>query len=1058
MKTLAILTALLLLVTINLNAQTLEWAKSLGGINTEAGKSMVIDASGNIYTTGFFNGTTDFDPGSGIFNLTTVGSEDIFISKLDALGNFVWAKSMGSIFNDIAYSIAVDVSGNVYTTGSFKGTMDFDPGAGTYYLNCLGTNAMFISKLDALGNFIYAKLIDGTGWDSGASIAIDATSNIYTTGCFEGTVDFDPGPGVYNLSSTGLNDIFISKLDASGNFVYAKSMGGIEVDQGLSIAVDTFGNVYTTGCFRGTGDFKPGAGTYNLISEGFEDIFVSKYDALGNFVWAKSMGGTSADFGYSINIDVLGNVYTTGYFFVTVDFDPGVGISNLSSIGASDIYILKLDASGNFVWAKSMGGINPEIGYSIDLDNSANVYITGFFSEAVDFDPGPGTFNLTSAGLGDVFICKIDNLGNFIWAKSIGGIDNDYGYSIEVDASNNIFTTGYFNGPTDFDLGVGTFNLTSAGNNDIFILKLKQQGVVGFVYNDINQNCIRDINETGLQNRFVIINPGNIVAQTNESGVWVVDSLPIGTYTATFDTSGNWQATCPVVQTFTVTNANEITFAPDFGLVSTQPCASPNVTINIPSIRPCFSNQFVYVNACNLHIATGALNNAYVDVELDSLITPQSASITYTSLENNKYRFQIGNLNPGQCVNFTINCNISCNVLLGQTICMKANLYPADSCVFDTIPTPFPGNFTPCTLPWDHSSLNVEGYCQNDSIYFVITNTGQFGGGDMDCFSPVRIYIDGVYVILDSIQLVGGDSIVFAFAGDGRTWRLEANQHPLHPGNSHPNATVEACGDTSNWTPDFVNIFPPDDADPVVDIYCGIVTGSYDPNDKTGYPTGVTTEHYIMPNQQLQYVINFQNTGTDTAFTIVVRDTLDLNLDIFSVVSGVASNNYNFQMYGPRVLEWTFYNILLPDSGHNEAGSHGFVTFTVNQNNNLPNNTKIYNSAEIYFDNNAPVITNQTMHTINDGIQTILTVKPITKGETNNISVYPNPVSSEISIITNKDFTGKEYQICDIYGRVVITGKLLKEITKQNVEKLENGIYILKINCENINTFKVVKN
>jgi len=361
-------------------------------------------------------------------------------------------------------------------------------------------------------------------------------------------------------------------------------------------------------------------------------------------------------------------------------------------------------------------------------------------------------------------------------------------------------------------------------------------------------------------------------------------------------------------------------------------------------------------------------------------------------------------------------------------------------------------------LPWDHSSLQVDGYCLNDSIYFVVTNTGVFGNGDMDCFSPVRIYIDGVYVTLDSIQLVGGDSIVFAFAGDGRTWRLEADQHPLHPGNSHPNATVEACGDTSNWTSGFVNVLPPDDADPVVDIYCGVVTGSYDPNDKTGYPTGVTTEHYIMPNQQLQYVIRFQNTGTDTAFTIIVRDTLDMNIDIFSVISGVASHSYNFQMYGPRVLEWTFYNILLPDSNHNEAESHGFVTFTVNQNNNLPNNTKIYNSADIYFDYNAPVITNQTVHTVNDMIQTILQVEPVNQNKFSDILVYPNPAKNELNIVTTTEMKNKEYQLCDIYGRKIFTGKLKKDITTLSVENMANGIYILQINGENKNTFKIIKN
>ncbi|OFX34249.1 MAG: hypothetical protein A2X08_02320 [Bacteroidetes bacterium GWA2_32_17] len=1058
MKNLKLLTALLLLATINLNAQTLEWAKKLAGTNNNYSLSIKIDNSGNVYTSGSFQETVDFNPGVGTFNLTSMGNYDIFIYKSDAFGNFIWAKSIGGINDDYGFSIAIDVFDNVYIIGYFDGTVDFDPGLGTYNLTSAGNDDIFISKLNASGNFVWARAMGGMYYDFGYSIALDTYGNIYTTGTFYGTADFDPGYETFNLTSLVSNDIFISKLDSSGNFVWAKSIGGTSNNCGNSITIDISGNIYITGYFSGTCDFDPGTGTFNLTSVGNNDIFISKIDTSGNFIWAKTIGGIGEDYGYSIVLDGSGNIFTTGYYSFTADFDPDTGTFYLNSVGSFDIFVSKYDNLGNFIFAKSMGGTGNDYGLSIALDNSSNLYVTGEFDGIVDFDPGVGVFNLTSVGLYDIFINKLDANGNFVLGCSFGGINSDGGISIVVDISSNVYTTGGFSGTTDFDPGAGTFNLTADINGDMFVLKLRQKGVCNVVFNDINQNCTRDANEIGLQNRFVTINPGNIITQTNEAGVWVIDSLPVGTYTATADTSGNWLTTCPVTQIFTVTNPNEITFVPDFGFVSTQPCASPDVSVNMPFMRPCFSNQIVYINACNQNIATGALNSAFVDVELDSLITPDSASLSFTSIGNNIYRFQIGNLNPGQCVNFTINCSVSCNAVLGQTLCMQANLYPADTCVFDTIPTPYPGDFTPCTLPWDHSSLNIDGYCQNDSIYFVVTNTGVFGNGDMDCFSPVRIYIDGVYTTLDSIQLVGGDNIVFAFAGDGRTWRLEADQHPLHPGNSHPNATVEACGDTSNWTSNLVNVFPPDDADPVVDIYCGVVTGSYDPNDKTGYPTGVTTEHYIMPNQQLQYVIRFQNTGTDTAFTIVVRDTLDMNLDIFSVIPGVASHNYNFQMYGPHVLEWTFYNILLPDSNHNEAGSHGFVTYTVNQNNNLPNNTKIYNSADIYFDYNAPVITNQTVHTVNDMIQTVLQVKPVNANKFSNILVYPNPAKNELNIVTNKDLIGKEYQLCDIYGRKIITGKLTKELTKLSVGKLADGIYILQVNGENKYTFKVIKN
>ena len=453
---------------------TFVWAKKMGGINTDVGHSIALDASGNVYTTGVFSGTVDFDPGAGTFNLTSAGVADIFISKLDAAGNFVWAKKMGGISGSTGESIALDASGNVFTTGVFQGTADFDPGAGTFNLSSAGGDDIFISKLDAAGNFVWAKAMGGTIGDIGFSIALDALGNVFTTGYFLGTVDFDPGAGTFNLTSAGGDDIFISKLDAAGNFVWAKQMGGTAGDIGFSIALDASGNVFTTGRFYATADFDPGAGTFNLTSAGNMDIFISKLDAAGNFVWAKAMGGINTDAGYSIALDASGNVFTTGIFYATADFDPGAGTFNLTSVspGGPDIFISKLDAAGNFVWAKKMGGIGGDWGHSIALDASGNVFTTGDFSGTADFDPGAGTFNLTSAGNMDIFISKLDAAGNFVWAKKMGGTMDDRGQSIALDASGNVFTTGYFNGTADFDPGVGTFILISAGSTDIFVHKM----------------------------------------------------------------------------------------------------------------------------------------------------------------------------------------------------------------------------------------------------------------------------------------------------------------------------------------------------------------------------------------------------------------------------------------------------------------------------------------------------------------------------------------------------------------------------------------------------------
>ncbi len=453
-------------------AQPLQWAKSMGGTENDYGSSLAVDSEGNVCSIGSFEGTADFDPGAGTFNLSSSGGYDIYISKLDASGEFVWAKSIGGSTRDIGYAISVDASGNVYTAGSFQGTVDFDPGSGIFNLTSSGGNDIFISKLNGNGDFVWAKSIGGTGREVGYYLAVDAAGNVYTTGEYSGTVDFNPDAGTFNLTSAGLSDIFISKLDASGNFAWAKTMGGeLQFNYSYCIALDEAGNVYTTGKFMGTADFDPSAGTFILTSAGREDIFISKLDTDGNFVWAKAMGGTFLDLGNSIAVDAEGNVYSTGLFEGTADFDPGISTFNLTAVSPT-IFISKLDADGDFVWAKTIGETGYGFGYSLALDGAGNVFTTGYFGDTPDFDPGAGTFNLTSVGNYDIYISKLDPDGNFVWAKSMGGDEYEISFSIVVDAAGSVYTTGEFQGTVDFDPDSATFNLTAAGSSDAFVLKL----------------------------------------------------------------------------------------------------------------------------------------------------------------------------------------------------------------------------------------------------------------------------------------------------------------------------------------------------------------------------------------------------------------------------------------------------------------------------------------------------------------------------------------------------------------------------------------------------------
>ena len=440
------------LFTVYLNAQSanFEWVRQLGGQGEDMPRSLALDASGNIITVGSFIATADFDPGPGTYTLTSLNPWYVFISKLNAQGNFVWAQKLGNTGSSItANAVTTDTMGNVYVTGQFDGNLDFDASlaqqivtghwdgyvmkldpsgnflwvqvitasngrgittdvSGNSYVTGDSFNTIFISKLDATGNLTWNHLLTNTGSDYGASIDVSAQGNVFVTGVLGGTTDFDPGPGVLNLTANGSVDAFILKLTTTGNLVWAKQITGTTDEFGEGIAVDNLENVYSTGTFRSLTDFDPGPGTQNVYPNGFSDSYLSKLDASGNFVWAQQLGGSSGTtFGQAIALDVNKNVYTTGAFFGTVNRCASHQIIPLSTGVYDDIYISMSDSSGNFVWAKQMGGPNHDGGMSIATDASGNIFTTGFFQKTVDFDPDPAIDSVAAFGDRDIYIHKM---------------------------------------------------------------------------------------------------------------------------------------------------------------------------------------------------------------------------------------------------------------------------------------------------------------------------------------------------------------------------------------------------------------------------------------------------------------------------------------------------------------------------------------------------------------------------------------------------------------------------------------------------------------------------
>jgi hypothetical protein len=447
---------LLIIFTASAQVPAFQWARNGGN----RGSSVVTDDLGNVYIGGYFSGTKDFDPGPGTYFLNAVGiADDAFMSKFDAAGNFMWAIQFGGTATSYVEELAIDDAGNVYATGRFSLDIDLDPGPGTLNVTGAGGGDIYVVKVNPGGNLVWGKVMAGTNSEIAHAITIDPMGNVIVTGGFMGTVDFDPGPGVANIASGGTSDnCFVAKLNSNGDYVFATKFNAGNFSQGHSLATDPSGNIYVSGTFTLTANF----GGTNLTAAGGGDIFVAKLTPFGALLWVDNLvSSTSSESDECMRLDKDGNVYITGRFIGTADFDPGPAVFNMTPTGSDDVFISKLNSSGNLIWALHFGGSNAEAGNGIALDTLGNVYTTGLFQATADFDPGPGVFNLTATS-NDIFISKIDPTGAFQWAVSFLGSTLDAGTSITTDTLGNIYTTGFFDGPMDFDHTAGVYTIVGS--------------------------------------------------------------------------------------------------------------------------------------------------------------------------------------------------------------------------------------------------------------------------------------------------------------------------------------------------------------------------------------------------------------------------------------------------------------------------------------------------------------------------------------------------------------------------------------------------------------------
>ena len=386
------------------------WSKRFGDSLPQVGLGVAVDASGNIFVAGTFSGTTDFGSGVGI---VSNGGTDMFVTKYAPGGAWIWTRRAGGASNDQGLAIALDAAGNPIVTGYFNGTVDFGNGVGVV---ASGNNDVFVAKYDGSNSaYIWSKTFGNTQQDAGTGLATDAASNVYATGYFNSSIN----PGTL-LTSAGQDDIFLVKYNSAGTFQWGQRFGSTLGDEGNAVGVDGSGNVVVTGYFSGSVSF----GGSTLVSAGFSDIFLAKYNTSGLHQWSERFGGVNADMGFGLGVSPTGDIAVTGSYNNSLN----LGGATFTSNGASDVFLARYNAAGVHQWSRSFGGISNDDGRCAAIDAAGNVVTGGRYQVGADFGGG----GVWSNGFYDGYVAKYAANGAAPAITSIADIGNDQGRQVKI--------------------------------------------------------------------------------------------------------------------------------------------------------------------------------------------------------------------------------------------------------------------------------------------------------------------------------------------------------------------------------------------------------------------------------------------------------------------------------------------------------------------------------------------------------------------------------------------------------------------------------------------------
>jgi hypothetical protein len=898
-----------------------------------------------------------------------------------------------------------------------------------------------IVKVDDLGNIQWTQSYSNMGLHSIATnIEITADGGYI----IEGT---------RTNASTYVSEVYLQRIDANGNQLWLNvypeaknSYSGNTTSDGGYIQVGYYDNnniqdtiVIVKTAANGTVDWLrkyPNTGPLierlpiaikeanngDLIMMGYKasdfggNNFLWRLSATGDSIWQQTYGVQS---GYPEPL---------GGFVELADGSIVVVSNDATSFGSPQIYLLKTSSTGEVIWDINYTQTNLiyAFGTDIDVTNDGGFILTAY---------------KTISAANHVILIKTDANGEPDWIKDYQGYGSGSYKSFSVRQTSD---GGYIIG--------GAKIQTAYTRTNMYLIKTDSLGEIygntiqGNVFADTNADCAKSSDEHGFPNWMVKASGlQSFITSTDANGnYWM--RVDTGNYQLTLHPAANniyWSTACTNDTLQISIPQNLTTIDTSFAQTASAFCPLLSVDMGTPFLRRCFYNTYM-IQYCNN--GTADANEAFIDATFDDFLIVDTAAIqvSYTQIDSVTFRFPIGNIAIGECGSIAVPVSVSCNAYLGQTHCSEVAIYPNQSCL----------------LPeWIGPSVDLSAVCRNDSAIFILHNSN----GAMQAEQSYVIYADSMIAQIGTILLQAGETLEIGFASSvGSTYRINVNQavdYPNYLGDSIVSITIEACGNTSfgAWVTQFDNY----DGAPSLDIDCLSNIGAYDPNDKTPSPMGVGEEHFIYKNTDLEYLIRFQNTGTDTAFTIVVRDTISNYLDLASFQPGASSHSYTWRTYGDNVqaVEFTFNNIQLPDSFVNEVASHGFFKYRIKQKANVDLGSVINNTAAIYFDFNEPVITNTTFHTIGEDFidNGIITAIQQNSSMSSKVKIYPNPFSTqttfELPFVSNSILT-----ITDVLGKTVKTMYSNSNNIQLTREGISKGMYFYSIqsNDKQIDSGKLI--